>query len=58
MNLLDPFMGSGTTGIVCSILNRKFIGFDSYKEYLDVAIKRFKDKKKVICYFLPKLKII
>ena len=44
--VLDPFVGSGTTGIVCSILNRKFIGIDSNKEYLDVAIKRFQDKKK------------
>ncbi|MFX1504011.1 MAG: DNA-methyltransferase [Promethearchaeota archaeon] len=44
--VLDPFVGSGTTGIVCSILNRKFIGIDSNKEYLDIAIKRFKDEKK------------
>ena len=39
-------MGSGTTGIVCSVLKRRFIGIDSNKEYLDVAIKRFKDHKK------------
>ena len=44
--ILDPFMGSGTTGIVSSILNRKFIGIDSNREYLDLAIKRFKDKRK------------
>ncbi len=44
--VLDPFVGSGTTGIVCSILNRSFVGIDSNKEYLDVAIKRFKDKRK------------
>jgi len=44
--ILDPFVGSGTTGIVCSILNRKFIGIDSNSEYLDIAIKRFKDKNK------------
>jgi len=44
--VLDPFCGSGTTGIVCSILNRQFIGIDSNKEYLDLAIKRFKDEKK------------
>ncbi|MHA1985121.1 MAG: DNA-methyltransferase [Promethearchaeota archaeon] len=44
--VLDPFAGSATTGIVCSILNRKFVGIDSNKEYLDLAIKRFKDKKK------------
>lgn len=43
--VLDPFAGSATTGIVCSILNRKFVGIDSNEEYLDLAIKRFKDKK-------------
>jgi site-specific DNA-methyltransferase (adenine-specific) len=54
--VLDPFMGSGTTGIVCSILNRKFVGIDSNKEYLDVAIKRFKDKRKSTLLFSPKTK--
>ena len=54
--VLDPFVGSGTTGIVCSILNRKFIGIDSNKEYLDVAIKRFQDKKKSELLFSSKSK--
>jgi len=54
--VLDPFVGSGTTGIVCSILNRKFTGIDSNKEYLDVAIKRFKDKKKEDLLFSPEAK--
>jgi site-specific DNA-methyltransferase (adenine-specific) len=44
--VLDPFTGSATTGIVCSVLNRKFVGIDSNKEYLDLAIKRYKDIKK------------
>lgn len=44
--VLDPFIGSGTTGIVCSALNRKFIGIDNNQEYLDLTIKRFKDKTK------------
>jgi len=54
--VLDPFMGSGTTGIVCSVLNRKFVGIDSNNEYLDVAIKRFKDKRKKELVFFPKFK--
>ncbi|UCC18619.1 MAG: site-specific DNA-methyltransferase [Promethearchaeota archaeon] len=54
--VLDPFVGSGTTGIVCSILNRKFIGIDSNKEYLDIAIKRFKDKNKKNLLFSPETK--
>ncbi|MFX1573082.1 MAG: DNA-methyltransferase [Promethearchaeota archaeon] len=44
--VLDPFMGSGTTGIVCTILNRKFIGIDINKDYLDLAIKRYKSNRK------------
>jgi len=44
--ILDPFAGSGTTGIVCDILNRKFNGIESNVEYLDLAIERFKDKGK------------
>lgn len=52
--ILDPFIGSGTTGIVCSALNRKFIGIDNNKEYLDLAIKRFKDKTKKDLLFSPK----
>ena len=52
--ILDPFIGSGTTGIVCSVLKRKFIGIDNNKEYLDLAIKRFKDKNKKELLFSPK----
>jgi site-specific DNA-methyltransferase (adenine-specific) len=54
--VLDPFMGSGTTGVVCSVLNRKFIGIDSNKEYLDIAIKRFRDNSKKNLLFSPETK--
>lgn len=54
--VLDPFVGSGTTGIVCNILNRKFIGIDLNKEYLDIAIKKFKGKKQANLLFSPKTK--
>ena len=52
--ILDPFIGSGTTGIVSNALNRKFIGIDNNKEYLDLAIKRFNDKTKKDLLFSPK----
>jgi site-specific DNA-methyltransferase (adenine-specific) len=52
--ILDPFAGSGTTGIVCSILNRKFNGIDMSAEYLNIAIKRFKDQRKRKLLFTPK----
>ena len=54
--ILDPFTGSGTTGVVCSILKRKFNGIDSNEEYLDVAIKRFKDIRKSKLLFSPENK--
>ena len=38
--ILDPFNGSGTTGIAALRLNRKYIGIDLDKEYLDLTIKR------------------
>ena len=40
--VLDPFTGSSTTGIAATIYNRKFLGFDLEKEYLDLSIKRYK----------------
>lgn len=38
--VLDPFNGSGTTGIVAIRLNRKYIGIEKEKEYLDLTIRR------------------
>ncbi len=38
--VLDPFMGSGTTGICCKKNNRNFIGIELNKEYFNIAKKR------------------
>lgn len=46
--VLDPFTGSSTTGIVSSFYDRKFIGIDLEKEYLDLSIKRFEELQKNI----------
>jgi site-specific DNA-methyltransferase (adenine-specific) len=40
--VLDPFAGSGTTGIAAAKLGRRFIGIDMETEYLDVAVKRYR----------------
>jgi len=38
--IFDPFCGSGTTGVVCKKLNRKFVGVDNNIDYLNIAKKR------------------
>ena len=38
--ILDPFNGSGTTGIVANKLNRKYIGIEKEKVFLDLTIRR------------------
>jgi len=38
--VLDPFMGSGTTGVACANLGRNFIGIEKEPEYFAIAEKR------------------
>ncbi len=38
--VLDPFMGSGTTGVACVRTGRKFIGIELDRGYFDIAVKR------------------
>lgn len=38
--ILDPFMGSGTTGVTAIQLGKKFIGIEREKQYFDIACKR------------------
>ncbi|MDI9486525.1 MAG: site-specific DNA-methyltransferase, partial [Bacillota bacterium] len=38
--VLDPFMGSGTTGKMAKLLNRNFIGIEISEEYFEIAKKR------------------
>jgi len=39
-DVLDPFMGSGTTGVACANLGRKFIGIEIEPKYFDIACER------------------
>jgi len=38
--ILDPFMGSGTTGVACAQLGRKFTGIEREQKYFDIACER------------------
>ena len=38
--ILDPFMGTGTTGISCKKLQREFIGIEKDEEYYNTAVER------------------
>jgi DNA modification methylase len=44
--ILDPFMGSGTTGVACVQLGRKFIGIELDPGYFDIACRRIGDELK------------
>jgi len=43
--VLDPFMGSGSTGVAAKLLNRKFIGIELSEEYIKIASERIKNAK-------------
>lgn len=38
--ILDPFMGSGTTGVAAIENNRSFVGYEKEKEYFEICKKR------------------
>lgn len=38
--ILDPFNGSGTTGIVAQMFNRRYVGIDNNKDFLKMTVKR------------------
>lgn len=42
--VLDPFIGSGTTGVVALNNNRKYVGIDINSKYIELANQRIKDE--------------
>lgn len=43
--VLDPFLGSGTVGLVCQTYNRKFVGIELNNKYIEIAKKRLSSGK-------------
>lgn len=44
--VMDPFMGSGSTGVACVQTGHGFIGIEKEKEYFEIAKKRISEHKK------------
>lgn len=38
--IIDPYMGSGSTGVACAQLGRRFIGIELHEPYFDIACRR------------------
>lgn len=52
--ILDPFMGSGTTGVACARLGRRFIGIEIEPRYFDVACRRIEEAQRQPDLFVAK----
>ena len=44
--IIDPYMGSGTTGVACVNLKKQFIGIEREQKYFDIACKRIEDAQR------------
>jgi site-specific DNA-methyltransferase (adenine-specific)/modification methylase len=49
--VLDPFMGSGTTGVAAVQMGRKFIGIEREPKYFEIACKRIEDAQRMTDMF-------
>jgi DNA modification methylase len=49
--VLDPFMGSGTTGIACHRTGRKFIGIEIERIHFDTACERIEQEQRQMCLY-------
>ena len=55
--ILDPFMGSGTTGVACVKLGRKFIGIEIDPGYFEIACKRIAKAYEQPDFFVEQAKV-
>lgn len=52
--ILDPFMGSGTTGVAAVEMGKKFIGIEREQKYFDIACRRMESANRQADIFLSK----
>ena len=55
--ILDSTMGSGTTGVACVRLGRRFIGIELEPKYYEIAKRRIQDELKKVAFLEPKLRV-
>ena len=53
--VLDPFMGSGSTGVACAMHRRSFVGIERERKYFDIACERIEQAQAQGCMFPPEL---
>lgn len=52
-SILDPFMGSGTTGVAAAQLGLQFVGVERSRAYFDIACRRIEDAQRQATLFEP-----
>ena len=52
--VLDPFMGSGTTGVACAKMGRRFIGIEIEPKYFQIACRRIEQAYAQPDFFVPR----
>lgn len=52
-NVLDPFMGSGTTLVACKRMGRKAIGIERERRYCDIAVERLRQSSLDLTMDIP-----
>ncbi len=46
LTIIDPYMGSGTTGVACMEMDKAFVGIERERKYFDIACKRIEDAQR------------